>query len=131
MNRPDLLLSRDDLDVMENNPMFTLWAFGKEGILDETELTEGDITVIKARQMYYDLILPDEYLCRVMTQAGCQNISEALADKQIIAFAARRLGVRQEIVTIKLRLLQMRVEREQEKIEKDGPNLNLRNGNML
>lgn len=130
MNRPDLLLSRDDLDVMENNPAFTLWAFGKEGILDETELSESDITVIKAHQMYYDLLLPDDYLCRVMTQAGCKNINDALADKEIIAFAARRLGVRQEIVTTKLRLLQMRIEREQEKIE-DGPSLNLRSKNML
>ena len=130
MNRPDLLLSRDDLDVMENNPAFTLWAFGKDGILDETELTEGDITSIKAHQMYYDLLLPDDYLCRVMTQAGCKNINDALADKEIIDFAARRLGVRQEIVTTKLRLLQMRIEREQEKIE-DGPNLNLRNKDML
>ena len=130
MNRPDLLLSRDDLDVMENNPAFTLWAFGKEGILDETELSESDITVIKAHQMYYDLLLPDDYLCRVMTQAGCKNINDALADKEIIAFAARRLGVRQEIVTTKLRLLQMRIEREQEKI-KDGPSLNLRSKNML
>ncbi len=131
MNRPDLLLSRDDLDVMENNPAFTLWAFGKEGILDETELTEGDITSIKARQMYYDLILPDDYLCRVMTQAGCKNINDALADREIIAFAARRLGVRQEIVTAKLRLLQMRIEREKQKLEEQGPNLNLRNKNML
>ena len=130
MNRPDLLLSRDDLDVMENNPAFTLWAFGKEGILDETELSESDITVIKAHQMYYDLLLPDDYLCRVMTQAGCKNINDALADKEIIAFAARRLGVRQEIVTTKLRLLQMRIEREQEKIE-DGPSLDLKSKNML
>ena len=130
MNRPDLLLSRDDLDVMENNPAFTLWAFGKEGILDETELSESDIIVIKARQMYYDLLLPDDYLCRVMTQAGCKNINDALADKEIIAFAARRLGVRQEIVTTKLRLLQMRIEREQEKIE-DGPSLDLKSKNML
>ena len=130
MNRPDLLLSRDDLDVMENNPAFTLWAFGKEGILDETELSESDIIVIKARQMYYDLLLPDDYLCRVMTQAGCKNINDALADREIIAFAARRLGVRQEIVTTKLRLLQMRIEREQEKIE-DGPSLDLKSKNML
>ena len=42
----DLLLTREKLDEIENNPIFTLWLFGN---IDESKLTEdeNDLVITK------------------------------------------------------------------------------------
>jgi hypothetical protein len=107
----ELILSRSELDYMENNPIFTYWLFGDE--IDESLLDEKEKVIIKARQMYYDLILPDERVYQVLDHLKLKKYDDLLNDMEHITSASRLLGVRPDILTTKVLLLKRRVEKRQ------------------
>ncbi len=107
----ELLLSREKLDEMENNPIFTLWLFGD---VDESKLTEEEKGIIVARQMYYDLLLNDEDVAQVLSHLGCRNYSRLMLDRNLIDSASRFLSVRQDTFITKVTLMKKRHDKAKE-----------------
>ncbi len=105
----DLLLSREELDEIENNPIFTLWLFGD---IDESKLTEHERNIIFARQMYYDLILPDEQIYFVFDQMNCHDFDTFLNDSNLMFKASQFLGVRKDRIITKVALMKKRKENQ-------------------
>ena len=108
----ELILSRSELDNMENNPIFTYWLFGDE--INESLLDDEEKTIIKVRQMYYDLILPDDRVYQALNHLKIKNYDELLHDMEHITSASRLLAVRPDILTTKVLLLKRREEKKQE-----------------
>ena len=104
----DIVLSREELDEMENNASFTLWLYGNA---DVSKFNDKDLMVIKARQMFYDLILPDDKLVDAMNCCGCNSIDELLSDTKQLLAVSKVLDIRMDYVNNKAYLVQKRIQR--------------------
>ncbi len=104
----DIVLSREELDEMENNASFTLWLYGNA---DASKFNDKDLMVIKARQMFYDLILPDDRLADAMNCCGCNSIDELLSDTKQLLAVSKVLDIRMDYVNNKAYLVQKRIQR--------------------
>ena len=105
----DLLLSREELDNIENNSIFTLWLFGN---IDEFNLTDQEQKIIFARQMYYDLLLSDDEVYYTFNRIGCYDFDEFLHEPEYMIRASKLLGIRQDIIITKVTLMKKRKQKE-------------------
>ena len=106
----DLLLTREDLDNIKNNPIFSLWLFGN---VDESQLNENEKQIIFARQLYYDLAIPDEKVYRILKLIGCKDLDSLLSNDSNVATACSLLRTTVDVVVIKVNLMQKRMVKEQ------------------
>ena len=120
----EMLLSRKELDGIENDPIFSMWLFGN---VDENNLSENQKRIIIARQMYYDLLLPDEYVIHVIKHLKCRSYSELINDSNLIESASMFLGVRKDVLITKVTLMKKRFDRQKTKADEMKLNLNKRN----
>ncbi len=105
----DLLLSREELDKLENNPIFVYWLYGG---VDENRLNEEEKQIIISRQMYYDLVISDDRMIFVLERLDCQNYDSLIEDKEKLSKASFFLGQREDIVKTKVLLMKKRKEKE-------------------
>lgn len=99
----DLLLTREDLDIMENNPAFVLWLFND---VSEDKFSEEDKEVIRARQFYYDMIVPDEVINSMLYEN--YNLDMFIDDKKRIELAGIAFNLRTDYIRIKALLMKKR-----------------------
>ncbi len=107
-----LLLDRERLDEIENNPIFTLWLFGE---IDENSLPDEDKMVIYSRQMYYDLLVEDDYLSFLLDRTGSYGIDDFINDESKIKTASIISSIRPDVLRTKAVLYKKRVELEKER----------------
>ena len=107
----DLLLTREKLDEIENNPIFTLWLFGN---IDESKLTEDEKKIIYARQLYVDLSIKDEDIRLFLNKLGCYSIDDILSDNKNIEASIKLLNKRSDLVITKLSIMKKRKEKAKE-----------------
>ncbi len=124
MSSKELVLSRNELDSMENDPIFTMWLFGN---IDEANLSENQKRIIVARQMYYDLLLKDEEVISVLRHINCNSYEQLINDPELINSAARFLSVKNDVLLTKIELMKVRKEKSEEK--KNTAVLNLKKEN--
>ena len=113
----DLLLTKEKLDDIKNNPIFTLWLFGN---VDESSLTEEEKQIIFARQLYYDLLISDEDFKYILEHIGCYGIDSILENEDKLSLAARLLNERADHIVIKATLMKKRKEKERKLILKEN-----------
>ena len=99
----DLLLTREDLDIMENNPAFVLWLFND---VSEDKFSEEDKEVIRARQFYYDMIVPDEVINSMLYEN--YNLDMFIDDKKRMELAGIAFNLRPDYIKIKALLMKKR-----------------------
>ena len=99
----DLLLTREDLDNMENNPAFVLWLFND---VTEDKFSEEDKEVIMARQFYYDMIVPDEVINSMLYEN--YNLDMFIDDKKRMELAGIAFNLRIDYIRIKALLMKKR-----------------------
>lgn len=99
----DLLLTREDLDIMENNPAFVLWLFND---VSEDKFSEEDKEVIRARQFYYDMIVPDEVINSMLYEN--YNLDMFIDDKKRMELAGIAFNLRPDYIRIKALLMKKR-----------------------
>lgn len=102
-----MLLDRERLDEVENNPIFTLWLFGS---VDENTLTEEDKMIIFARQMYYDLILSDAELMRIVDRTGAVSLEDLISDRNKLITGSLLSKVPAYVINTKATLCIKRLE---------------------
>lgn len=105
----DLLLSRQNLDEMENNPIFTLWLYGS---VDESHLTDEEKQIIFARQMYYDLLILDGEINYLLNHLRCDSLEELANDSDKITIASLFLVQKEDVVRTKVLLMKKRQDKE-------------------
>ena len=99
----DLLLTREDLDIMENNPAFVLWLFND---VSEDKFSEEDKEVIRARQFYYDMIVPDGVINSMLYEN--YNLDMFIDDKKRMELAGIAFNLRPDYIRIKALLMKKR-----------------------
>ena len=99
----NLLLTREDLDNMENNPAFVLWLFND---VTEDKFSEEDKEVIMARQFYYDMIVPDEVINSMLYEN--YNLDMFIDDKKRMELAGIAFNLRIDYIRIKALLMKKR-----------------------
>lgn len=104
----DLLLTKDELEEIENSPIFTLWLFGN---IDESKLTNEEKQIIFARQIYYDLSVPDEMVFNALECIKCYDLDELLNNKDNINKVSKIIGKRSDIILTKVVLMKKRLEK--------------------
>ena len=102
-----MLLDRERLDEVENNPIFTLWLFGS---VDENTLTEEDKMIIFARQMYYDLLVSDGMLMRILDRTNAVSLEDFINDRRKLFAGALFADIPADVLNTKAMLCIKRLE---------------------
>ncbi len=105
----ELILSREELDKIESSQVFSDWL---NGIINEKDLTEEEKKIIYTYQVYYDLLLSDDFMYGVLDHWRCYGINDLLTNEERIETISMVYGESKENIRIKALLMLRRDEKE-------------------
>ena len=104
-----LLLSREELDKIESSQVFSDWL---NGIINKKDLTEEEKKIIYTYQVYYDLLLSDDFMYGILDHWRCYGINDLLTNEERIETISMVYGELKENIRIKALLMLRRDEKE-------------------
>ena len=104
-----LLLSKEQLDKIKTSDIFKQWL---TGLVDENDLNEEEKKLIYAYQVYYGLMLSDDFISGVLDHLRCCSIDELLGDESLIEIASIMYNVSKEDIRIRALLAKKRMGKE-------------------
>jgi len=108
----NLLLSKEELNKIKSSKLFHQWLYG---LIDEKKLTEEENKIIYAYQVYYDLVLGDNFIYNVLDDFHCYGIDDLINNDKKIRTIAGVYNLSEENIRIQALLTLKRQEREKEK----------------